>query len=155
MFAERYARYYDTLNYGKDYKTEIEFIHKWAHKPHSILDLGCGTAKYWRYYPDSCLIFGIEKSSAMVKNSHHPNQIISGDIKTWVKHDPYNLRFDMATALFDVLNYIPENKWWKHIPLKKGGYFIFDIYNPKAVDTEGFRTTHKQTSEVMRTIEPI
>ena len=64
-------------------------------------------------------------------------------------------QFDCATALFDVINYIPRHDWWKKIPVKKGGYFLFDIWDIEKIKKEGFCTTQKQIGGVGRQITPI
>ena len=46
-FDEKYARYYDLFNQGKDYNKECDFLEeifkKFGDKIQTILDLGCGT----------------------------------------------------------------------------------------------------------------
>lgn len=138
MFKD-YAKYYDKINADKKYEQECKFIFKWANKPKSILDLGCGTASYWKYYPEGIFILGIEKSKEMRELSEHKNLILLGDI-TKVKME---MKFDCVTALFDVINYIPRHNWWGNIPVKKGGYFIFDIWNKDKVNKDGFKVTKK------------
>lgn len=63
--------------------------------------------------------------------------------------------FDCVTALFDVINYIPNHSWWKNLPLKQGGYFIFDIWDKEKVDSEGFKQTIKKVGTAIRTITPL
>lgn len=147
MFS-KYAQYYDILNSQKPYKKEIEFVYKWAGKPKTILDLGAGTASYWKYYPKETQILGVDKSQSMVRKDR---QVICADITTY-KHLG---NFDCVTALFDVINYIPKHDWWVNIPIEKGGYFIFDIWDKKKVDAEGFQKTFKRIGTVSRVIEPI
>lgn len=148
MFARNYARYFDLFNQDKPYRKEIEFVYKWAEKPKSIFDIGAGTGIYWKYYPEGTEIMGVEKSREMAGKG---KQIICTDI-TKYKHLG---RFDCATALFDVLNYIPEHDWWKNIPVDKGGYFIFDIWDKEKVDREGFRETFKRIGTASRHIIPL
>ena len=147
MFA-KYAEYYEILNQDKSYKKEIEFVYDWAKKPKWIFDIGCGTGNYWKYYPKDVQILGVEKSQLMIPKS---KQIICADI-TEYKHLG---RFDCATALFDVINYIPKHDWWKNLPLEKGGYFIFDIFSSEKVHNEGFNKTIKEIGGVKRIINPL
>jgi len=148
MFNSHYANYYDLFNQDKPHKKEIQFVYKWAERPKWIFDIGCGTANYWRYYPQKTHILGVDKSSAMAGNN---SRIISADI-TEYKHLG---RFDCATALFDVINYIPKHDWWKNIPIDSGGYWIFDIWNKEKVDKEGFQETFKRIGNVSRRITPL
>lgn len=76
MFNKGYARYYDLFNQDKRYRKEIEFVFKWAEKPAKILDFGAGTAGYWKYYPKSAMVLGIEKSKDMINMSENKNDII-------------------------------------------------------------------------------
>jgi hypothetical protein len=64
-------------------------------------------------------------------------------------------KYHCVTALFDVINYIPDHSWWKSLPVKKGGYFIFDIFDKEKVDREGFKTTIKERGNIERYIRPL
>jgi len=150
MFGEMYSKYYELFNQDKPYEREIKFVYKWAEKPKWIFDIGAGTGSYWKYYPKKTNIFGVDKSPSMIENSKN-RQIACFDITQYKHHG----RFDCATALFDVMNYIPEHDWWKEIPIDKGGYFIFDIFDKLKVDKEGFLTTVKKIKNATRTITPI
>mgnify|MGYP001559770430 FL=1 len=150
QFQEAYSKYYDLLNQAKPYKKEIEFIYKWACKPETIFDIGAGTASYWKYYPKNTILFGIDKSEDMVKQSC--GRVSWLDITLGTLPWP---PFDCATALFDVMNYIPLHDWWRNIPLKSGGYFIFDLWHKEKVDAEGFKTTIKRIEDVTRIVKPL
>ncbi len=139
MFNQ-YAKYYDLINSNKNYKKEVDFIWLWAGKPETILDLGCGTASYWKYFPKDIRLVGIEKSEDMIKFSKYKNRILVSDIMDGLN---INKNFDCIVSLFDVINYLPNQNWWRKLPLKKGGYFIFDIWNLNKVNKEGFKTTKK------------
>ena len=152
MFGNGYSKYYDLLNQDKPYKKEIEFIYKWAGKPKWIFDIGCGRADYWKFYPRKCVVFGIDKSSAMAKGNKN---IIHGDITKYKYNSKKYFLPDCATAIFDVLNYIPEHSWWPKIPVKKGGHWVFDIWDKEKVDRDGFRRTTRQVGNLTRTIIPL
>jgi SAM-dependent methyltransferase len=154
MFA-RYAKFYDLLNQDKPYKKEIEFVHRWAARPKSILDIGCGTASYWKYFPKNTRILGVDKSPHMIGQLKFPpmTSIIEMDISKY--RVPVKGKFDCVTALFDVLNYIPNHGWWKRLPLKRGGYFIFDIWDQRKVNSQGFEPTKKEKGGVSRGIFPM
>lgn len=148
MFFKKYAQNYDLLNSDKPYQKEIEFVYEWAEKPRLIFDIGCGTASYWKYYPKTVHLLGVDKSRSM---AHGSSRVVCADI-TKYKHRG---RFDCATALFDVLNYIPRHNWWGNIPVEKGGFFIFDIWDKNKVKKDGFETRNKKIGEVSRKITPI
>ena len=146
-----YANYYDLFNQDKPYKKEIEFVYRWAGKPKSIFDIGCGTANYWKYYPKKTRIFGVDKSESMIDQSKDHSEILKADI-TKIKIES---QFDCATALFDVINYIQKHDWWNKIPVKQGGYFLFDVWDTEKINKEGFRTTIKNVKNISRNIIPI
>ncbi len=151
MFFKKYSELYDTINSDKPYKKEINFVYEWAKKPRSIVDIGCGTAAYWRHYPPGVDVIGIEKSKSMIARSDFKCRIHNFDITTAAP----NWKLDTATALFQVINYIPRHDWWKNIPVKKGGYFIFDMWDKERVDKDGFQETSKMVDGVFRIIRPI
>jgi SAM-dependent methyltransferase len=152
MFAEIYAQYYDLFNDDKNYKKEIQFVNKWAKRPKTILDIGCGTAQYWRFFHPKQIINGIEQSPMMSGKSQFTRQIQTGNIMR-VKFP--KVKYDCVTALFDVINYIPDHDWWKKLPIKRGGYFIFDIFDKEKVDRDGFQTTIKNRGNLERYIRPL
>ena len=153
MFSEKYAKHYEMFNRSKPYKQEIEFVYSWAGEPKKILDLGCGIAHYWKYYPKAVKISGLEKSKEMINRSPYHDRIANYDVTeaiacAWEK-------VDLVTALFDVINYIPVHNWWDRLPLKKGGYYIFDLWNADKVKKDGFRKTVKVVDGVTRVITPV
>lgn len=156
MFAESYAKFYDVFNSKKPYRREVELVYRLAGKPRTIFDIGCGTASYWKHYPKSVELFGIDNSIAMVSEARRNGigKLYYGDVTKLFEWDRES-HFDCATALFDVLNYIPEHSWWKYIPVKKGGFFVFDIWNTQKIKKEGFRPTLKKFKGATRRITPI
>lgn len=154
MFGETYARFYASLNQSKPYKKDIEFIYEWAGGPSSVLDLGCGTANYWKYYPSSVRIIGIEKSKAMRLNSSYKSKILLGDIQA-VNYGILKGNTKMVTAIFDVVNYMPNLRWIERLPLNRGGYFVFDVWSKAKAVKEGFKTTEREAGGVKRTIRPV
>lgn len=156
----KYSEYYERFNQSKPYKKEIKFVYNWSDKPKSILDIGCGTANYWKYYPKSVELIGIEKSVDMISQSAYKNNINCDDILTYKPNYgyadmPYDPTVDLVTALFDVINYLPKHNWWKNLPIKKGGYFIFDIWDTEKIKRDGFRETIKTRNNITRTIYPM
>ena len=154
MFHKDYASYYNLFNQEKKYKKEIQFLYDWAEKPKSILDIGCGTASYWDFFPPEVLICGIEKSASMIENSAHKEKIFQLEAKN-IRELDFVPDFDLATCLFDVVNYIEDHKWWKDIPVKPGGYFIMDIWDKEKVSKDGFRETTKTFGNASRKISPL
>lgn len=148
MFSRPYAKLYDLFNEDKPYKKEIQFVHRWAGKPRSIFDIGCGTGSYWKHYPKGTHVVGIERSKDMAEQGE---RIVFADAMTFKT----GAKFECATSLFHAINYIPRHDWWKNIPVKKGGYFIFDIWDSQKVDNDGYQKTFKQIGKVWRRITPV
>lgn len=148
MFQKNYAAYYDLFNSDKPYEKEIGFVYRWANKPCVIFDIGCGTANYWAYYPRWIELFGIDRSPSMASQNGH--RIRRADITTFKKHRLY----PCATALFDVVNYIPDLEWLKNVPVYSGGYFIFDVWDKKKIQKQGFRETWKSIGSAFRAMSP-
>jgi predicted TPR repeat methyltransferase len=153
MFAEHFAEFYDLFNNDKNYKKEIQFVNRWAGRPKTILDIGCGTAQYWRFFHPKQTITGIEQSPMMSGKSIYNRQIQNANIQRVSFGKRY--KCDCVTALFDVVNYIPNQDWWNKLPLKKGGFFIFDIYDKEKVDRDGFKTTIKNRGNMERYVRPM
>lgn len=153
MFAETYAKFYDSFNSDKDYKNEIHFVSRWANHPKSILDICCGTASYWKYFHPKTVISGIEQSCPMIRYSNYRDKILQANIMSCKMI--CSLNFDAAICLFDAINYIPDHSWWNNLPIKQGGYFIFDIWDKDKVDKEGFRSTLVVRPHMERYIRPV
>ncbi len=154
MFAKDYAQYYDLINSDKPYKQEIEFIYDWAEKPSSILDLGCGTANYWKHFPPTLKkIMGLEKSQAMIRLTNPRNFVFTHDIENdGFSGSCFDTYFDCVLAMFDVINYLPSQRWWPYLPIKKRGYFIFDIWDIEKVNRDGFENRVKEIDGFKRAI---
>lgn len=152
-FSKKYASVYDLFHSDKPYREEAEFVYRWAGNPKSILDLGCGSGQHWRHYPAETKLTGIDKSPEMTNDDA---RIIHGDIANIRKLPLKKTPVDCVTALFNVINYIPEHSWWPNLPLEKGGTFIFDIWDANKVSREGgFRQTIKEVGGYVRAITPI
>ena len=161
MFGERYAWYYESFNSDKPCKKcEVNFVYKWAENPKAILDIGCGTAEYWKFWPDGVVIRGLEKSPYMISKSPFKSRIVEGDIATMGQTRIKTglggkISYDLVTAIFNVINYVPTQSWWKALPLKPGGYFILDVWDKFKVDKERFSVTSKNVDGASRKITPL
>jgi len=149
MFGE-YSKFYELMNQDKNYKGECEFVYRWANNPKTILDLACGTANYWEYFPVTPV--GVEVSKDMIDLSPSKDMIIQANI-TRYKFDKLP-DFDCILCLFEAMNYIHKHDWWGRLPIRKGGSFIFDIWDKDKVDEDGFHTTEKTVDGVTRIITP-
>jgi len=110
-----YRYYYDILD-------SLEF--------NSLLDIGCGSGTFLSNLSkqfSSCTLLGIDKSQHMtLKAKEKGLEVYCGEIKT------LNKQFDIATATFDMVNYLNKSQLIEFFnDLKSlivtGGYFIFDV----------------------------
>ncbi len=128
MFKQ-YAKYYDLIYANKPYQKEADFVYKWAKQPKTIISLGCGTGKHEQYWcKNNCKIIGIDGSKEMLKRAYkHFN------IKYLNKQIDYQLEklplADCIVAMFNVLGYVLLEDCIQYLPIKKGGYFIFDVWD--------------------------
>lgn len=152
MFEKKYSHYYDLFNSDKPYKDEIKFVYEWAEKPKSIFDIGAGTASYWKHYPQSVKLSGIERSAEMIQQKVGRGVLNQGDVMTLGRPKK---KYDCATALFDVLNYMPNLDWIDRIPVKRHGFFIFDVWDTDKIRREGFSVRTKKVGDFVRRITPL
>ena len=93
-----------------------------------LIDIGCGQGEFLLHIQQNGIdVFGIDLSSSQIeicKSKNIPCECI--DIKDITS------KYDCATAIFDVINYIPYDDLKQFFSstydlLEKNGYFIFDI----------------------------
>ncbi len=96
----------------------------------SLLDIGCGSGDFLRslamQYPQRNLM-GIDRSQVMVESAQ-----AKGVNAVNVELDSIEEQFDIATATFDMVNYLNQDELLDFFEtlaqvILKGGYFIFDI----------------------------
>ena len=117
-----------------DFEEEVYTLHKeflrfvMVNELDNIIDIGCGQG----YFLENLKVnkkkyFGIDLSVEQIKVCEAKNlnaqAIALGEVKE---------KFDCATAIFDVLNYIPKEDLKSfitqvNIVLNQGAYFIFDV----------------------------
>ena len=117
-----------------DFEEEVYTLHKeflrfvMVNELDNIIDIGCGQG----YFLENLMVnkktaFGIDLSVEQIKACEERNlnaKVIDlADVKE---------KFDCATAIFDVLNYIPKEDLKSfitqvNIVLNQGAYFIFDV----------------------------
>jgi len=117
-----------------DFEDEVYTLHKqfmefvMMNELDNIIDIGCGQG----YFLDNLKInkktaFGIDLSVEQIKVCEQKNLNAKAMPLSEVKE-----KYDCVTAIFDVLNYIPNENLEQFIQetnlvLNQGGYFIFDV----------------------------
>lgn len=117
-----------------DFEEEVRLLHKeflgllFEKQPQSVIDIGCGQGAFLEHLNiNGVKTFGIDLSSEQIKickkkGLHASCQPLSKVSET----------FEAATAIFDVINYIPSSEllsFFKEtsLVLNQGGTFIFDV----------------------------
>ena len=130
MGLDLYARVEPFLSFEEEiYTLHKEFLNFiMVNNLDNIIDIGCGQG----YFLENLMVnkktaFGIDLSVEQIKACEERNlnaKVIDlADVKE---------KFDCATAIFDVLNYIPKEDLKSfitqvNIVLNQGAYFIFDV----------------------------
>lgn len=135
------AEFYDLLYKDKNYEREADFVEKVFSdfgKPASILEVGCGTGNYTRIFCQRGYdVSGLDISEKMISAAKNKCDcdFHVGDARNF----SLGRKFDACVALFAVMGYMIENSdvlsalcnIRNH--LKKGGLFVFDVWNGLAV----------------------
>ncbi len=132
MGLELYAKVEPLLGFEEEieslYRLFVEITASW--RPESLLDIGCGSGKFLRYAQESLSLkraLGVDLSKTMVERARK-----RGVEAEAVDICNLNGRFDAATAVFDVLNYLNSVELRRFMGcvenlLEPGGIFVADI----------------------------
>ena len=171
-----YAEYYNLLYANKDYAEETNFIDKIIKKnapsAKTILNIGCGTGNHdFLLAKLGYCITGVDLSEDMLKvaNQNRNGKKNSIDNPFFIKGDIRDIKldkqFDVITALFHVVSYLPTNqdvsRAFKTVKehLKPGGIFIFDVwYGPAVLACKPevrFKRMENEKISVSRVAEPV
>jgi SAM-dependent methyltransferase len=134
------AEYYDVFYSKKDYEKEITFLNKayGSLSGKKILDIGCGTGTHalLMAQQDPKFIYGFDLSEFMISKAilkNYDNNVLKFE-RNDISNVPYT-DFDLSISMFNVVNHIQRVDQVMHFfheirkRMKKGGYFIFDIWN--------------------------
>ena len=126
---------YSKIETYLDFQEEVYELHKeflsfiMDNNLDNILDIGCGQG----YFLENLLInnkncFGIDLSKKQIEFCKEKGL----ENVDCIAIEDHNKKYNCATAIFDVINYLPKKelkKFFKDIfnILNKDGYFIFDI----------------------------
>jgi SAM-dependent methyltransferase len=129
---ELYARIEPLLGFEEEveglYGLYADILESW--KPASLVDIGCGNGKFLRRVGERLKVprlYGIDLSEEMVARARELG--VDADA---VDICEVRERFDAATAVFDVLNYVPPAEVGRFLccvadVLEEGGIFLADI----------------------------
>lgn len=151
---ERYSRYYDLLNAGKDYGAEAAYVLRQLRGANPglrrILELGSGTARHARLLAAAGLeVCGIERSDSMLAAAAAALAREPAELRQRIelaRGDARSLRlerrFDAVISLFHVASYQVGNSDLAAMfatarrHLDPGGHFFFDYWHGPGVLTD-------------------
>ena len=128
MGLELYAKIEEYL----DFESEVEYLHNTfvdiveEIKPKNLLDIGCGQGGFIAKLDGSIDAFGIDLSQNQINIA-----LSKGINASCISLHQVSQTFDMQTAVFDVINYIPKGEikeFFKNCydKLNPNGYLVFD-----------------------------
>lgn len=130
MGLELYARIEEYL----DFEEEVRRLHKeflgllFKKKPNTVLDIGCGQGAFLEHLKfNDVEAFGIDLSVEQIAICQNKGLNVA-----CMPLEKVSQTFDCATAIFDVVNYIPTKELQNffsqaNVVLHQGGFFIFDV----------------------------
>jgi SAM-dependent methyltransferase len=104
------AKFYDQFHQDKNYRKEARMLRKAFPKAKTVFEIGCGTGNLTKELEKlGFKVTCVEPSEEMLKYfKGKTKKVLHRKI-----NDPWFLlwekKFDLVLALYDVLNYIPEN----------------------------------------------
>jgi len=144
-----FYKYYDLLYQDKDYSRETNIVLQLSKEyglgvPKNVLEIGCGTGNHTAYLAKNgqAKITAIDIDPKMVQIAKNKLKKFSKRRLKILHTGVENLKdsdFDLALALFNVVNYIPSaaelSSFMKGVAkrLAPGGIFVFDCWNGVAV----------------------
>jgi SAM-dependent methyltransferase len=139
---------YDTICAKKDYATEVDVVLRlgWARNVAAhILELGPGTGNHTRCFAGlGHSIVGVDPDEEMLAVARAKLLLLPEDTAARITychgqvHDLPAVPYDLAVALFNVINYIPDLASLQSLMrevtrrLQPGASFIFDAWNGSA-----------------------
>lgn len=151
LYDEAYARQYrdrdETLQQAATYQDFIAWLQqvcgRFTH-PIDVLDLGCGTGRYFWGVSNARSLVGLDASAAMLAEARHPIRadrvtatditFVHGDLAT---HSFPDHAFDLVYSIGVLAEHVPLDtplaaRVWRW--LKPGGRFAFTTVHPRSPD---------------------
>ena len=139
---------YDTIFANKNYLAEVHMVLELGEVQNgsaSILELGCGTGNHTQCFAGlGHSIVGVDPDEEMLAIAHAKLARLPAETAGRITychgqvHDLPAITYDLATALFNVINYIPNIAALESLMrevaqrLKPGASFVFDAWNGSA-----------------------
>jgi len=125
-----------------DFEEEVHHLYKTightvlSKDPKTLIDIGCGQGEFCHIMElNGIKAFGVDLSAKQIEIA-----VAKGTNAKCIDIKDIDEKFDCATAIFDVINYIPKNYIEDFLThsynlLHEDGYFIFDINSLYGFDT--------------------
>lgn len=151
LYDDRYARQYrdrdEQLLQEATYQDFISWLQEICNRfqhPIDVLDLGCGTGRYFWGVHKARRLVGFDASASMLAEARHPIRadqisagsisLVQGDLAT---HDFPGQSFDLVYSIGVLAEHVPldtalvsrVSRW-----LKPGGRFAFTTVDPQSAD---------------------
>ncbi len=145
VFKKNYSQVYDVLYRNKNYSNEFNFIDRIIKKLNknskTILELGCGTGSYTKFFLKKYDVTAVDISLAMLKLAKKKikNKNVKFLNKNILNYKSTKKKYDVIGTFFDVVSYFKnENEFKKFLflsnyNLNKNGLIIFDFWNKEGV----------------------
>ncbi|MEA3384372.1 MAG: class I SAM-dependent methyltransferase [Campylobacterota bacterium] len=125
---------YATIEEYLDFNEEISHLYNSikdiavSKKPKTLIDIGCGQGEFCKLMTS----YGIDTSGVDLSSKQIDIAISKGVKAQCIDIKEIDTKYDCATAVFDVINYIPKAYIYDFLSasynlLNDDGYFIFDI----------------------------
>jgi ubiquinone/menaquinone biosynthesis C-methylase UbiE len=151
LYDDSYARNYrdrdEELLQEATYQDFISWLQEICnrfHPPIDVLDLGCGTGRYFWGVHKARTLVGLDASAAMLSEARRPvraDQISAGSISLvqgdLVSHEFADQSFDLVYSIGVLAEHVPldallVSRVWRW--LKPGGRFAFTTVDPRSAD---------------------
>ncbi|MFT4061925.1 MAG: class I SAM-dependent methyltransferase [Edaphocola sp.] len=154
-----YDLFYQDKNYEQESSYIVHDILKLNPQAKNLLELGCGSGNYSRWFSKQGFnIVGVDSSAHMLEMAAQKQIPNFSTVQANIADFELAEKFDVCVALFDVLSYLTESEdllaCFHHVNahLEDGGYFIFDVWNSGGVYADPPRTNTKTVKTTTETI---
>jgi SAM-dependent methyltransferase len=142
-YARRYRQHDNELSQVEAYRAFCDWLHDICgrfHQPIDVLDLGCGTGRYFAALPNVNALVGLDASGPMLAEAARPVdagritartiQLVEGDVLT---HDFAPGSFDLVYSIGVLAEHTPlDARLVRNVAtwLRPGGRFAFTTVHP-------------------------
>jgi ubiquinone/menaquinone biosynthesis C-methylase UbiE len=164
-YAQRYRHRDEELTAAESYQALVSWLGSVCRRfdhPLDVLDLGCGTGRYFWGVTNVATLTGIDASDAMLAEARHPVYadriqaasiaLVKGDLAS---HEFADSQFDLVYSIGVLAEHARLDsalvaRVWRW--LKPGGRFAFTTVHPQSADVP--RTPSRRLAELLLPLVP-